>query len=86
MGVELLVIDDGWFGKRDDDRSSLGDWYVNEDKIKCGLGELCKYVNIKGLMLGIWFEPEMISPNSELYKKHPEWVMQINGRKPTETR
>lgn len=86
LGVELLVIDDGWFGKRNDDRSSLGDWYVNEDKIKCGLGELCKYVNNKGLMLGIWFEPEMISPNSELYKKHPEWVMQINGRKPTETR
>ncbi len=86
LGVELLVIDDGWFGKRDDDRSSLGDWYVNEDKIKCGLKELCDYVNSKGLMLGIWFEPEMISPNSKLYKKHPEWVMQINGRKPTETR
>lgn len=86
LGVELLVIDDGWFGKRDDDRSSLGDWYLNEDKIKCGLGEFCKYVNNKGLMLGIWFEPEMISPDSELIKKHPEWTMQINGRKPTETR
>ena len=86
LGVELLVIDDGWFGKRNDDRSSLGDWYVNEDKIKCGLSELCKYVNSKGLMLGIWFEPEMISPDSDLIKEHPEWVMQINGRKPTETR
>ncbi len=86
LGVELLVIDDGWFGKRNNDRSSLGDWYVNEDKIKCGLGDLCKYVNSKGLMLGIWFEPEMISPESELIKKHPEWVMQIKGRKPTETR
>lgn len=86
MGVELLVIDDGWFGKRNDDRSSLGDWYVNEEKIKCGLTDLCKYVNSKGLMLGIWFEPEMISPDSELIKKHPEWVMQIKGRKPTETR
>ena len=86
LGIELLVIDDGWFGKRNDDRSSLGDWHVNEDKIKCGLADLCDYVNSKGLMLGIWFEPEMISPNSKLYKKHPEWVMQINGRKPTETR
>lgn len=86
LGVELLVIDDGWFGKRNDDRSSLGDWYVNEEKIKCGLNELCKYVNSKGLMLGIWFEPEMVSPDSDLIKEHPEWVMQINGRKPTETR
>lgn len=86
LGVELLVIDDGWFGKRNDDRSSLGDWYVNKDKIKCGLKNLCEYVNGKGLMLGIWFEPEMISPNSDLYKKHPEWVMQIDGRKPTENR
>ena len=86
LGVELLVIDDGWFGKRNDDRSSLGDWYVNEDKIKCGLKDLCEYVNGKGLMLGIWFEPEMISPESDLFKKHPEWVMQIKGRKPTETR
>ncbi len=86
LGVELLVIDDGWFGKRNNDHSSLGDWYVNEEKIKCGLNELCKYVNSKGLMLGIWFEPEMISPESDLYKKHPEWVMQIKGRKPTETR
>ncbi len=86
LGVELLVIDDGWFGKRNDDRSSLGDWFVNNDKIKCGLNNLCEYVNSKGLMLGIWFEPEMISPDSELYKKHPEWVMQIKGRKPTESR
>ena len=86
LGVELLVIDDGWFGKRDNDRTSLGDWNVNADKIKCGLESLCDYVNSKGLMLGIWFEPEMVSPESELFKKHPEWVMQINGRKPTETR
>jgi len=86
LGVELLVIDDGWFGNRNNDRSSLGDWYVNQDKIKCGLNELCKYVNSKGLMLGIWFEPEMVSPESELFNKHPDWVMHINGRKPTETR
>ena len=75
LGVELLVIDDGWFGNRNNDRSSLGDWYVNEEKIKCGLSDLCKYVNDKGLMLGIWFEPEMISPESDLIKQHPEWVM-----------
>lgn len=86
LGVELLVIDDGWFGQRNNDRSSLGDWYVNDEKIKCGLKELCEYVNSKGLMLGIWFEPEMISPESELYKTHPEWVMCINGRIPTQTR
>ncbi len=86
LGVELLVIDDGWFGERNNDRSSLGDWNVNTNKIKCGLSELCKYVNSKGLMLGIWFEPEMVSSESELIKKHPEWVMQIKGRKPTETR
>ena len=86
LGVELLVIDDGWFGKRNNDRSSLGDWFVNEDKIKCGMASLCEYVNSKGLMLGIWFEPEMISPESELFSRHPEWVMQISGRKPTELR
>ena len=86
LGVELLVIDDGWFAKRNNDRSSLGDWYVNEEKIKCGLDKLCKYVNGKGLMLGIWFEPEMVSPDSDLFRKHPEWAVQINGRKPTQTR
>ncbi len=86
LGVELLVIDDGWFGRRNNDHSSLGDWFVNEDKIKCGLKSLCEYVNGKGLMLGIWFEPEMVSSDSELIRKHPEWVMQIKGRKPTEVR
>ncbi len=86
LGIDLLVIDDGWFGNRNDDHSSLGDWYVNEDKIKGGLADLCNYVNSKGLMLGIWFEPEMISPKSELFSKHPEWVMQIKGRTPTQTR
>jgi alpha-galactosidase len=86
LGVELLVIDDGWFGKRNDDHTSLGDWNVNEEKIKCGLPALCDYVNQKGLKLGIWFEPEMISPESELIKAHPEWVMQIAGRTPTQIR
>ncbi len=86
LGVELLVIDDGWFGKRNSEIGSLGDWYVNEEKIRGGLKPLCEYVNSKGLKLGIWFEPEMVSENSDLYAAHPEWVIKIDGRKPTETR
>ncbi len=86
LGIELLVIDDGWFGKRNDGYCSLGDWYVNEEKIPNGLDNLCNYVNSKNMKLGIWFEPEMISPNSDLYHCHPEWVMRIKDRKPTERR
>ncbi len=80
MGVELLVMDDGWFGKRDDDNSSLGDWIVNENKIKCGLHALVEQINDLGMKFGIWFEPEMVSEDSDLYRKHPEWAMQIPGR------
>ncbi len=80
MGVDLLVMDDGWFGKRDDDNSSLGDWYVNEKKIKCGLHKLVEQINDLGMKFGIWFEPEMVSEDSELYRAHPEWAMQIPGR------
>lgn len=80
MGVELLVMDDGWFGKRDDDNSSLGDWVVNENKIKCGLHALVERINNLGMKFGIWFEPEMVSEDSDLYRKHPEWAMQIPGR------
>lgn len=86
LGVELLVIDDGWFGKRNSDHCSLGDWYVNEEKIRGGLKPLCDYVNSKGLKLGIWFEPEMICPDSDLFRTKPEWAMKIDGRHPTETR
>lgn len=86
LGVELLVIDDGWFGKRNSEIGSLGDWYVNEEKIRGGLKPLCDYVNSKGMKLGIWFEPEMVSEQSDLYAAHPEWVIKIDGRKPTETR
>lgn len=86
LGIEMLVIDDGWFGKRNTDTCALGDWFVNEEKLKGGLKPLCDYVNSKGLKLGIWFEPEMICPVSELYEKHPEWTMKIEGRKPTTTR
>ncbi len=79
-GIEMLVMDDGWFGIRNDDRSSLGDWFVNEDKIRCGLGKLVEKVNALGLKFGIWFEPEMISPVSKLYEAHPDWALKTTGR------
>lgn len=80
MGVDLLVMDDGWFGKRDDDNSGLGDWFVNENKIKCGLHKLVEQINDLDMKFGIWFEPEMVSEDSDLYRAHPEWAMQIPGR------
>lgn len=80
MGVELLVMDDGWFGKRDDDNSGLGDWFVNKNKIKCGLHALVEQINDLGMKFGIWFEPEMVSEDSDLYRAHPEWAMKIPGR------
>ena len=80
LGMELFVLDDGWFGKRDDDTTSLGDWFVNEEKIKGGLGKLSKEINEMGLKFGLWFEPEMVSPESELYRKHPDWCIHIPGR------
>lgn len=81
-GIEMLVMDDGWFGHRSFDDSSLGDWYVNEEKIKGGLKHLVDEVNKLGMKFGIWFEPEMISPDSDLYKAHPDWAIQIQGREP----
>ena len=81
-GIEMLVMDDGWFGHRSFDDSSLGDWYVNEDKIKGGLKHLVDEVNKLGMKFGIWFEPEMISPDSDLYRAHPDWAIQIPGREP----
>ncbi|MCQ2491432.1 MAG: alpha-galactosidase [Lachnospiraceae bacterium] len=86
MGVEMLVMDDGWFGKRDDDNSGLGDWFVNENKIKCGLNELVKQINDLDMKFGIWFEPEMVSEDSDLYRAHPDWVMEIPGRKAVRSR
>ena len=81
-GIEMLVMDDGWFGHRSSDDSSLGDWFVNEEKIKGGLKHLVDEVNKLGMKFGIWFEPEMISPDSELYKAHPDYAIQIPGREP----
>lgn len=80
LGIEMLVMDDGWFGHRNDDNTSLGDWQVNEEKIGGGLKYLVDEVNKLGMKFGIWFEPEMISPDSDLYKKHPDWAIAIPGR------
>lgn len=82
LGVDMMVMDDGWFGKRDDDYSGLGDWYVNEKKLKGGLVKLVERVNALGMKFGIWFEPEMVSEDSDLYRTHPDWAIQIPGRKP----
>lgn len=80
LGIELFVLDDGWFGERNSDDSSLGDWFVNENKIKCGLNSLVKDINDLGMKFGLWFEPEMISPNSNLYREHPDWCIHIENR------
>ena len=80
LGIELFVLDDGWFGERNNDDSSLGDWFVNENKIKGGLNSLVKDINELGMQFGLWFEPEMISPNSNLYREHPDWCIHIENR------
>ena len=79
-GAELFVMDDGWFGHRDDDFSSLGDWVPDPKKLPAGLGRLGERVRALGLQFGIWMEPEMVSPDSDLYRAHPEWAIQIPGR------
>ena len=81
-GIEMLVMDDGWFSHRSFDDSSLGDWYVNEEKLPGGLNPLVEGVNKLGMKFGIWFEPEMISPNSDIYRAHPDYAIQISGREP----
>lgn len=85
-GIEMLVMDDGWFGHRSDDNTSLGDWFVNEEKLKGGIKYLVEEVNKIGLKFGIWFEPEMISPDSDLYRNHPDWAIAIEGRTPCRSR
>jgi alpha-galactosidase len=80
IGIERFVLDDGWFGLRDDDASSLGDWFVDKRKYPNGLAPLVRHVTGLGMEFGIWFEPEMISPASELYRNHPEWALQVKGR------
>ena len=85
-GIEMVVMDDGWFGKRDDDNSGLGDWIVNEKKLGCTLGELIGRINALGVKFGIWIEPEMVSEDSDLYHAHPDWAFTIPGRKPGRSR
>jgi alpha-galactosidase len=80
LGIELFVLDDGWFGKRDDDNSSLGDWIVDKRKLPEGLKELGDKVNNIGMDFGLWFEPEMISIDSDLYRKHPDWCIHVTNR------
>ena len=80
MGIELFVLDDGWFGERNNDKSSLGDWFVNEEKLNGGLNNLANKINNMGMKFGLWFEPEMVSPISKLYEKHPNWCIHIDGR------
>lgn len=86
MGIELFVMDDGWFGKRDDDNSGLGDWYPNEQKLGCTLKEMGEKITESGMKFGIWFEPEAISRDSDLFRTHPEWVIQQPGRLPNLSR
>lgn len=86
VGIELFVMDDGWFGERNDDRHSLGDWYVNESKLPGGLPALVSDIKNLGMDFGIWVEPEMINVNSRLYEAHPEWVMDIPEKNHSEGR
>ncbi|MBT2292637.1 alpha-galactosidase [Paenibacillus albidus] len=86
LGMELFVLDDGWFGHRDNDRSSLGDWFVDCKKLPEGLEDLAKRVNALDMQFGLWFEPEMISPDSELYRQHPDWCLHVPNRRRTEGR
>ncbi|MFC5448883.1 alpha-galactosidase [Paenibacillus aestuarii] len=83
LGLELFVLDDGWFGRRDNDRSSLGDWFVDRKKLPLGLPDLAERVRKLGLQFGLWFEPEMVSPDSDLYRKHPDWCLHVPDRRRT---
>ena len=86
LGIELFVMDDGWFGKRDLDVSGLGDWTVNEKKLGCTLKELSDQIHGLGLQFGIWFEPEGINEDSDLYREHPDWAFTVPGKQPTRSR
>lgn len=86
LGVDMLVLDDGWFGKRDNDCSGLGDWFVNEKKLNGGLGKLAEKIKSLGMKFGLWFEPEMVSEDSDLYRSHPDWAIKIPSRNPVRSR
>lgn len=82
-GIELFVLDDGWFGKRNDDHRGLGDWYVNMDKLENGISGLSKKVTDMGMRFGLWFEPEMVNEDSDLFRAHPDWILATPGRTPS---
>lgn len=86
IGFEMFVLDDGWFGKRDNTNSSLGDWYVHKEKLPNGIKGLADRINALGMKFGLWVEPEMISPDSDLYRAHPDWCIHAEGRRRTENR
>lgn len=86
LGIEMFVLDDGWFGKRNSDKSSLGDWFVNKEKFPKGIDVFAEYVHLKGMKFGIWLEPEMISLDSDLYRKHPEYMIKVPNISPTASR
>lgn len=82
LGVELFVLDDGWFGKRNDDTAGLGDWVVNEKKLPGGITALAQQIHKMGMQFGLWFEPECVNPDSDLYRAHPDWAIHVPGREP----
>lgn len=86
LGIEMFVLDDGWFGERNDDNTSLGDWVVNEKKLGCTMGEFIGKIHDMGLKFGLWIEPEMVSEDSDLYREHPDWALQIPKRHPVRGR
>ncbi len=86
LDIDMLVLDDGWFGKRNNDHCSLGDWVVNTDKLPAGLKGLGEKLNAMGLQFGLWFEPEMVSPDSDLYRAHPDWCIHVAGRRRSPSR
>ena len=83
IGVDTFVLDDGWFGNRVSDNSSLGDWQENPNRLPGGLGSLAEKINGLGMHFGLWFEPEMVSPDSDLFRKHPDWIIHTKGREPS---
>lgn len=86
LGVEMMVLDDGWFGARNDDNAGLGDWTVNSKKLGCTIGELAEKIRAFGMKFGLWIEPEMVNEDSDLYRLHPDWAMRIPGKPPVRCR
>ncbi len=86
LGADMFVLDDGWFGERNNERAGLGDWYVNEKKLKGTIRDVAERIHDMGMKFGLWFEPEMVNEDSELYRAHPDWCLQVPGRAPSRSR